>query len=128
MHAVVSVCCRSFCGFALNVPFCDGGFGRARRGSCPRPPTESGGSQENRRPRHRQKRCRHGRAFKTFLESSTPERWRVGEELFGYLGEAFPKPFLLPQHIPQTLITRRAFSRVHDYLACGRVTVYLRDF
>ena len=52
----------------------------------------------------------------------------MGEELFGYLGEAFPKPFLLPQYLPQTLITRRAFSRVHDYLGCGRVIVYLRDF
>jgi len=52
----------------------------------------------------------------------------VGEQVLRNVGEAFPQPFLLPQYLAQRLSTRRAFSRVHDYVDCGRVTVYLRDF
>ena len=110
------------------MPFGDGGFGRGRRGSCPRPATESSGRQKT--AAHATGKSAAGRAgpLRRSWKAAPHNGRRVGEELFGYLGEAFPKPFLLPQHIPQTLITRRAFSRVHDYLGCGRVIVYLRDF
>jgi hypothetical protein len=52
----------------------------------------------------------------------------VGEQVFRNVSEALPQPLLLPQHLVKRLATNRAFSRVYDYLGCGRVTLYLRDF